>query len=219
MFDNLLGQTVDRYQLMARLGPGRFGVVFRAHDPTLKRDVAIRLIDLATLAWPDAAERLTERARAAAQLDHPSLLKVHDFARRDNLFFVVTDFLPGGNLRDLLQDLRGNNQWLPLAEAVGIIRQVCLVFDYLARQGAPRRGARPSDIMLKPEPADGLPYRPVLTSLGLSGEREGEWLPEAERYETPAYAYASPEQVLGEPIDARSQVYSLGVLLYELAVG
>ncbi|MCC6190851.1 MAG: FHA domain-containing protein [Anaerolineales bacterium] len=129
------------------------------------------------------------------------------------------DYLPGGNLRQLLQDLRANNQWLPLSEAVGVIRQVCVALDYLAHQGAPARGIKPSDLMLKPDQAEGLPYRPVLTSLGLLGESEGEWLPEAERVETSAYAYWSPEQLMGEPVDARSQVYSLGVLLYELCVG
>jgi len=219
MFDNYIGQTIDRYKVVARLGEGRLGTVLKAHDPTLQRDVAIKLIDLNTLGQPDAAEKLLQRARTAARLDHPNLIKVHDFGRLDGLLYVVMDYLPGGNLRQLLGDLRANNQWLPLAEAVGLIRQVSLALDYVSRQGAPLRGVKPSDIMLKPEASEGLPFRPVLTSLGLSGESEGEWLPAAERVETPAYAYWSPEQTLGEAIDARGQVYSLGVLLYELAVG
>ncbi len=219
MFNHLIGQTIDRYHVTALLGEGRLGTVLKAHDPTLQRDVAIKIIDTNTLGQPDAAEKLLQRARTAARLDHPGLIKVHDFGRLDGLLYVVMDYLAGGNLRQLLLDLRANNQWLPLAEAVGLIRQVSLTLDYVARQGAPLRGIKPSDIMLKPEGADGLPFRPVLTSLGLSGESEGEWLPAAERIETPAYAYWSPEQTLGEAIDARGQVYSLGVLLYELAVG
>jgi len=219
MFKHFIGQTIDRYHVVSLLGEGRLGTVLKAHDPTLQRDVAIKLIDLNTLGQPDAAEKLLQRARTAARLDHPGLVKVHDFGRLDGLLYVVMDYLPGGNLRQLLGDLRANNQWLPLAEAVGLIRQVSLALDYIARQGAPARGVKPSDLMLKPEAAEGLPFRPVLTSLGLSGESEGEWLPAAERVETPAYAYWSPEQTLGEAIDARGQVYSLGVLLYELAVG
>ena len=219
MFNYLIGQTIDRYQITGLLGQGRLGAVLRAHDPNLQRDVALKLIDLNTLARPDAGELLLQRARAAARLDHPGLIKVHDFGRLSGLLYVVMDYLPGGNLADLLRDLRANNQWLPLAEAVGLIRQVARTLDYVIQQGAPARSLKPADLMLKPETTDGLPFRVVLTSLGLSGASEGEWVGAGERGESSAYAYWSPEEALGEPLTPRSLVYSLGALLYELSVG
>ncbi len=223
MFTHLAGQALDRYQLQELLGEGTLGAVFKAHDPALQRTVAVKVIDLRQLTTPGAAERLLELARLAARLDHPGLVRVHDFGRADPLIYIVMEYLPGGNLHQLLQELRAANQWLLLSEAALLVRQIAVVLDYVNRQGATPRRVRPSDIMLKGEPADGLPYRPVLTDLGLD-EALGAQAPAAaqpspEAAAPPSYAYWSPEQAMGERIDARSQVYSLGVLLYELAVG
>ena len=219
MFNHLVGQVLDRYQLVRQLGEGELGAMFLAYDPNLQRDVALKVLDTRELGGPNAAERVLERARAAARLDHPGLVKVHDFGRSESLMYIVMEYLAGGNLRQLLSDLRQANQWLPLSEAVELTRQLALVLDYVSRQGEAPRRVRPTDIMFKPEPSGGLPYRPVLTDLGLEELRQQDWQPPAEGAARPAYAYWSPEQALGEPIDMRSQVYSLGILLYELSVG
>jgi serine/threonine protein kinase len=206
-----IGQFFDRYQLVARLEDGRLGSVYKAYDPTLMRDVALKVVQLPENR-PDLADAILQRARDAARLDHPNLVKVHDFGRENNSLYVVMDYIPGGSLRQLLLDLRANNQWLLLAEAVGIVGQLCVVFDYLNQQAVPPRGIEPAEVMFKPDPSGRLPFRPVLTSLGLPDPGEGAG-------GEPAYAYWSPEQALGEPMDARSEVYSLGVMLYELSVG
>ena len=222
MLSSLIGQSIERYQIISLLGSGRLGAVYKAHDPSLQRDVAIKVINLPD-GRPDLAETLVQQARLAARLDHPGLVKVLDVGRAGNRLYVVMDFLPGGNLQQLLQDLRSNNQWVLLTEAVGLVRQLCLVFDYLGRQGAPARGFKPADVMLRPETYVGLPYRAVLTSLGLAERAAEAGLPQTGDGDSgapaPAYAYWSPEQARGEPLDARSAVYSLGALLYELAVG
>jgi Tol biopolymer transport system component/serine/threonine protein kinase len=219
MTDPLIGQTFDRYQIVSPLGDGQFGAAYKAFDPTLQRDVAIKLIPLPE-GRPDLPDAIMRQARLAARLDYPGLVKVHDFGRAGPWLYVVMDYLPGGNLSQLLQDLRAHNQWLSLAEAIGLVRQLALVFDYLGRQGLPPRGLKPADVMLKPDPFEGLPYRAVLTSLGLELDDLGAGgAPANPGRPAPAYAYWSPEQTLGEPLDARSEVYSLAALLYELAVG
>src|SRR5574342_1157325 len=132
MLKQLIGQTLDRYQILDELGQGQTGAVFRAHDPTLQRDVALKVVDLRPAA--DQAERLLEQARTAARLDHPGLVRVHDFGRASSLLYIVMEFIAGGNLAQLLQDLRGNSQWVLLAEAVELVRQAALVADYVGRQ-------------------------------------------------------------------------------------
>jgi Tol biopolymer transport system component/serine/threonine protein kinase len=219
MTEQLIGQSFDRYKIVSQLGEGQLGAVYKAFDPSFQREVALKLLRLPE-GRPDLAEVIMRQARLAAPLDHPGLVKVHDIGRVGSWLYVVMDYIPGGNLAQLLQDLHAHNQWLPLTEAIGLVRQLALVFDYLGRQGLPPRGLKPTDVMLKPDPYDGLPFRAVLTSLGLEPEKPGApggWPPNPNA-PAPAYAYWSPEQALGEPLDARSEVYSLGVLLYELAV-
>ena len=155
MADQLIGQTIDRYQIVGLLGQGQWGAVYRAFDPNLQREVALKLIPLPENR-ADLAEVVARQARAAAQLDGPGLIKVHDFVRSGPWLMVVMDYVPGGNLAQLLQDLRTHNQWLPLAEAVGLIRQLALILQRL-----PPRGLKPADVLLKPETVDGLPFRAI----------------------------------------------------------
>jgi Tol biopolymer transport system component/serine/threonine protein kinase len=220
MSDQLIGPTFDRFQIVSPLGAGQLGAVYKAFDPSLQREVALKLIHLPEGRF-DLAEDVLRPARLAARLDHPGLIKVHDSGRSGAWLFVVMDYLAGGNLAQLLQDLRAHSQWLPLAEAVGLVRQLALVFDHLGREGLPPRALKPADVMLKADPFDGLSFRAVLTSLALELEDAGTpggWPPNPNA-PAPAYGYWSPEKALGAPLDARSEVYALGVLLYELAVG
>jgi len=220
MFEQMIGQTLDRYQLVSLLGEGQLGATYRAFDPRLQRVVAIKLIRLPETR-PDLADDLMQQARLAARLNYPGLVKIHDFGRSGPWLYVVMDYLPGANLAQLLQDLRSHNQWLLLAEAVGLVRQLALALDELSRQGLPPRAIKPADVMLTSETTDGLPFRAVLTNLALEPREPaspGGWRPN-DKAPAPAYAYWSPEQSMGQPLDARSQVYSLGALLYELCVG
>ena len=219
MTDQMIGQTFDRYQVVSLLGNGQLGAVYKAVDPSLQREVAIKLIRLPE-GRPELAEALLRQAGLAARLDQPGLVKIHDFGQAGAWLYVVMDYLPGGNLAQLLQDLHAHNQWLALGEAVGLVRQLALALDGLGRQGLSPRSLKPADVFIKPDPFDGLPFRAVLTSLGLEPEAlgTGSWPPN-QNAPAPAYAYWSPEQALGQPLDASSEVYSLGALLYELAVG
>lgn len=215
MFEHLVGQTLDRYQIIEVVSEDALGTIFRAHDPTLQRDVAIKVINPAVSNRPGFSEGFVQIARTGARLDHPNLVEVYDFREARSFHYIAMEFIPGDNLGQMLSQLRQSGQWVLLSESVHLIRQLALAMEYVRMQGAPQRILRPSKIALKPVQSDRLPYLPVLTDLGLAR------LMEFGVGDTPpvAPAYISPEGALGRSTDRRSDVYSLGVLLFELCTG
>lgn len=216
--DKLVGQTLERYQILSLLGEGGMGAVYKAHDITLQRDVAIKVLHAQFARRADFRERFLLEARTAARLNHAGIVQVHDFGQEKEILYIVMEFIPGDNLYQMLQDLRAQGKWIRLDEALELVRQVCLALDYAHRQGILHRDIKPGNIMLKPDPSEELPYRPVVTDLGLAKLLEGQAITqEGTSMGTPSYM--SPEQAMGQKTDQRSDVYSLGILLYELSVG
>jgi len=215
MFDNLPGRNLDRYRILRQVGENPLGPIFQAHDPNLQRDVAIQLIQPSITARPDFSDDFIRTARAAARLDHPNLVQVFDFSQSREASYLVMEFIPGDHLEGLLHEMRRSGQWILLGEAVQIVRQMAHVMEYVRVQGVPQRSVNPSAIMFKPVPNDNLPYLPVLTDLGFAGVLE--WGLAENPLIDPIYL--SPEGAVGRATDARSDVYVLGILLYELVTG
>jgi serine/threonine protein kinase len=196
------------------------GTVYRAYDLNLERTVAVKLMHDHFARQPEFRARLTQEARTAAQLDHPSIVRIYDFANFDEGLYIAMEFIGGGSLRDHLRRIQAKTQRLPLEQSLQIGAQLADALDYAHRQGVIHRDVKPSNIILKrlirADSPGRQPFRAVLTDFGLVKLLEGDSMTESgTTVGTPTYM--SPEQCQGLPLDGRSDLYSLGVVLYELA--
>ena len=217
---SLIGQTLNkRYRLDALLGDGGMGTVYRAADLNLERQVAIKLMHSHFANKEEFRQRLVQEARTAAQLDHPSIVRVYDFGDSDQGLFIGMEYVDGGSLRDHLRRLQRLQKYLPLVQCLQIGIQIGEALDYAHQRKIIHRDVKPGNIILKrlnrPDEAGAQPFRALLTDFGLVKLQEGVSLTQSgATVGTPTYM--SPEQCEGRELDSRSDLYSLGVVLYEL---
>ena len=217
---NMIGHTInDRYELQSLLGDGGMGTVYRAQDRNLNRQVAIKLMHPHFARRQEFRNRLIQEAQVAAKLDHPSIVRIYDFGNSDEGLFIAMEYVDGGSLRAHLRRLQQENKYLPLAQSLQIGIHMASALDYAHRQDIVHRDVKPGNIILKrltrsDEPGE-QPFRAVLTDFGLVKLSEGSNMTESGMtMGTPTYM--SPEQCEGGTLDGRSDLYSLGVVLYEL---
>ncbi|MCB8983948.1 MAG: protein kinase [Ardenticatenaceae bacterium] len=215
-----IGRVINnRYQLESLLGDGGMGAVYRAQDRNLNRQVAIKLMHEQYARQTEFRNRLIQEARTAASLDHPSIVRIYDFGESDEGLFIAMEYVDGGSLRAHLRRLQQDHKFLPLAQGLQIGSHIALALDYAHRRGIVHRDVKPGNIILKrltraDKPGE-QPFRAVLTDFGLVKLSEGtEMTKTGMTLGTPTYM--SPEQCEGAELDGRSDLYGLGVVLYEL---
>ncbi|MCL4803496.1 MAG: protein kinase [Anaerolineae bacterium] len=217
---SLIGQTLNkRYRLDALLGDGGMGTVYRAADLNLERQVAIKLMHSHFARQEEFRARLVQEARISAQLDHPSIVRVYDFGESELGLFIAMEYVDGGSLRDHLRRLQRLQKYLPMVQCLQIGIQIAEALDYAHERKIVHRDVKPGNIILKrlsrPDEAGAQPFRALLTDFGLVKLQEGTSLTQSgATVGTPTYM--SPEQCEGRELDGRSDLYSLGVVIYEL---
>ncbi len=203
-------RQLGRYEVIGELGQGAMGVVYKARDPLIDRVVAIKTINLG-LALDEKDEyegRFYQEAKAAGRLNHPNIVTIYDVGKSGDVAYIAMEFLEGRELRDIMNE-RGI---LPVEQVLDVVAQVALGLAYAHEHGIVHRDVKPSNIMLV---RDG---HVKITDFGIARMASA-----AIRTQTGMVLgspkYMSPEQVMGKDIDQRSDIFSLGVMLYELLTG
>lgn len=211
---DLVGQQLGHYRILVRLGTGGMGEVYRARDEHLDREVAVKVLPEGMLADEGARRNFRQEALTLSKLNHPNIAIVHDFDCQQGTDFLVTEYIPGMSLSERLS--RGP---LPEADVLTLTTQLVQGIAAAHAQGIIHRDIKPSNLLVTPDGSlkildFGLarPSAAVRSTLETASSSEFSEL-------AGTLAYMSPEQLRGEPVDARSDLYSIGVVMYELCTG
>lgn len=217
---DLIGQTVGKYRIEALIGKGGMGEVYRGVHIHLNRPAAVKVMHQRVAADPDFQARFRREAQSAAALNHPNIVQVYDFGEERGLYYLVLELVSDGSLRTLMQR-RAAGAPPPLNLVLDLVRQAAEGIGYAQSQRMVHRDIKPDNLLLQRQtanPPTGEAYVVKINDFGLARLTEGNTLTVAGTVlGTPSYM--SPEQAQGKALDGRSDIYSLGVVLYEALTG
>jgi TolB-like protein/tetratricopeptide (TPR) repeat protein len=210
----MLGQTLGHFRILEKIGAGGMGVVYRARDEQLDRDVALKILPSGALADDISRKRFRKEALALAKLTHPNIGVIHEFGTQDGLDFLVMEYIPGTTLRDKLTV--GS---IPEKEAVALAAQITSALEEAHHAGVIHRDLKPGNVLVTPK------GQAKVLDFGLAKVlQQADDFSATETFsEAPAAAgtlpYMTPEQLRGEAVDSRSDIFAVGGLLYEMVTG
>ena len=201
---------LGKYEIRRELGRGAMGVVYEAFDPLIERVVALKTIRPDQLAGGNAAEilaRFRREAQAAGRLTHPNIVAIYDFGEDAGVWYIAMELVKGRELKEYFE----KNERFGTADAVRILAQILAALGYSHRLGVVHRDIKPSNVFLLPDGAV------KVADFGIAHVESSELTQVGTVLGTPAYM--SPEQILGLPVDGRSDLFSVGVILYQFLTG
>jgi serine/threonine protein kinase len=198
------------------------GSVYRAYDMNLARPVALKVMHAHLARQPEFQQRFLQEAQAAARLSHPAIVDIYHFGRKQDLLYMAIEYVDGASLGTFIGHLYRHKQMIRLDETLYLLAQVADALDYAHRQGVVHRDIKPDNILIKaldqPEREGEPPLQALVTDFGLAKLREG-GIQTVTGTLMGTLAFMSPEQCAGEELDGRSDIYSLGIVLYQLTTG
>ena len=203
----LIGKSLGQFRIVENIGTGGMASVFKAYQPTLDRYVAVKVLPAYHARDPVFVKRFVQEARSVAKLAHPNIVQLHDFGEQDNITFIVMEYVDGGTLKDRLK------RPLPVAEAVEFVIQAAEGLDCAHRNGIVHRDVKPANMLVR---KDG---HLLLSDFGIAKILEGTTNLTRVGTGIGTPQYMSPEQGMGQPVDRRSDIYSLGIVLFHCLTG
>jgi serine/threonine-protein kinase len=203
------GMKIGRYEILDEIGQGAMGTVYRALDPLIEREVAIKTVDIAQLRseGPDAEARFLREAQSAGRLSHPNIVTIYDVGETDTLAYIAMEYLSGSTLRDLM-----DRSLLPLDLAIDTALQMAEALAFAHEHGVVHRDIKPANVVVT-----GRRGRIKLTDFGIAHLLNSNQTQTGQMLGSPRYM--SPEQAMGREVDGRSDIFSLGAVLYEMLTG
>ena len=205
----MIGATISHYHILEKLGEGGMGIVYKAQDTKLDRLVALKFLPQQITVSDEDKARFLQEAKAISALNHPNIATIHDIDEVDGHKFLVLEYIPGGTLKSKLKHLKSEDKEFSLSEVLEYGIQAAEALAHAHRHQIIHRDVKTDNLMLTEE------GKVKLTDFGLAKLRGSA---QVTKTGTPVgtAAYMSPEQIRGEEIDHRSDIFSFGVVLYEL---
>ncbi len=208
-FPGIVAMMIGRYEILDEIGQGAMGTVYRARDPMIERVVAIKTVAIALLQQEgaDAEARFLREAQSAGRLSHPNIVTIYDVSEADGLAYIAMEYLSGKTLRDIM-----NQSQMPLDLILDTLTQMAEALAFAHEHGVIHRDIKPANVVITRQRG-----RIKLTDFGIAHLVNSNHTQTGQMLGSPRYM--SPEQAMGRVIDGRSDIFSLGAVLYEMLTG